>query len=54
LAGNKQHSRSTSDGLAWYEFDISWITLTMLKALGIAKQIRVAKIDEVLAEREAA
>jgi fatty-acid desaturase len=53
---NNHHAHPTSarHGLAWYEFDISWITLTMLKALGVAKQVRVAKIDEVLAEREAA
>jgi stearoyl-CoA desaturase (delta-9 desaturase) len=53
---NNHHAHPTSarHGLAWYEFDISWITLTMLKAFGIAKQVRMAKIDEVLAEREAA
>ena len=53
---NNHHAHPTSarHGLAWYEFDISWITLTMLKAVGLAKQVRVAKIDEVLAEREAA
>jgi len=53
---NNHHAHPTSarHGLAWYEFDISWITLTMLKALGIAKQVRVVKIDAVLAEREAA
>jgi fatty-acid desaturase len=53
---NNHHAHPTSarHGLAWYEFDISWITLKMLKALGVAKQVRVARIDEVLAEREAA
>jgi stearoyl-CoA desaturase (delta-9 desaturase) len=53
---NNHHAHPTSarHGLAWYEFDISWITLTVLKAFGIAKQVRVVKIDEVLAEREAA
>ena len=53
---NNHHAHPTSarHGLAWYEFDISWITLTMLKALGIAKQVRVAKIDAVVQEREAA
>jgi fatty-acid desaturase len=53
---NNHHAHPTSarHGLAWYEFDISWITLSILKALGIAKQVRVVKIDEVLAEREAA
>jgi fatty-acid desaturase len=53
---NNHHAHPTSarHGLAWYEFDISWITLTVLKALGVAKQVREAKIDERLAEREAA
>jgi len=53
---NNHHAHPTSarHGLAWYEFDISWITLTVLKAFGIAKQVRVVKIDAVLAEREAA
>jgi fatty-acid desaturase len=53
---NNHHAHPTSarHGLAWYEFDISWITLSILKAFGIAKQVRVVKIDEVLAEREAA
>ncbi|HTB10840.1 MAG TPA: fatty acid desaturase [Bryobacteraceae bacterium] len=53
---NNHHAHPTSarHGLAWYEFDISWITLTFLKAIGVAKQVRVAKIDAVVAEREAA
>jgi stearoyl-CoA desaturase (delta-9 desaturase) len=53
---NNHHAHPTSarHGLAWYEFDISWITLKMMKAFGIAKQVRVAKIDAVVAEREAA
>jgi fatty-acid desaturase len=53
---NNHHAHPTSarHGLAWYEFDISWITLKMLKAIGVAKEIRVARIDAVLAEREAA
>jgi fatty-acid desaturase len=54
---NNHHAHPTSarHGLAWYEFDISWITLTMLKAIGVAKQVRVAKVDTILAEeREAA
>jgi fatty-acid desaturase len=53
---NNHHAHPTSarHGLAWYEFDISWITLTVMKKLGIATQVRVVKIDEALAEREAA
>ena len=54
---NNHHAHPTSarHGLAWYEFDLSWIQITVLKFLGIAKSIRVAKIDTAeLPEREAA
>jgi len=54
---NNHHAHPTSarHGLAWYEFDISWITLKLMKAIGVAKQVRVAKVDTILAEeREAA
>jgi fatty-acid desaturase len=53
---NNHHAHPTSarHGLAWYEFDPSWLTLKLLRRLGIAKAIRVAKVDSLLAEREAA
>ena len=53
---NNHHAHPTSarHGLAWYEFDISWISLKMLSAMGLVKQVRVAKIDEAFLEREAA
>ena len=53
---NNHHAHPTSarHGLAWYEFDISWISLKMLSAMGLVKQVQVAKIDEALMEREAA
>ena len=53
---NNHHAHPTSarHGLAWYEFDISWIQITVLKWLGIAKSIRVAKVDSELTKREAA
>jgi fatty-acid desaturase len=53
---NNHHAHPTSarHGLAWYEFDISWIQIRLLKALGIAKSIRVATVKSALAEREAA
>jgi fatty-acid desaturase len=53
---NNHHAHPTSarHGLAWYEFDPSWITLKALRYFGIAKAVRVAKIDTSLAEREAA
>ena len=53
---NNHHAHPTSarHGLAWYEFDPSWITLSVLKFCRIAKSIQVAKIRSPLAEREAA
>jgi stearoyl-CoA desaturase (delta-9 desaturase) len=53
---NNHHAHPTSarHGLTWYEFDISWITIQVLKFFGIAKAIRVAKVNSVVAEREAA
>ncbi len=53
---NNHHAHPTSarHGLAWYEFDPSWISIQILRFLGIAKAIRVVKIDAVVAEREAA
>jgi fatty-acid desaturase len=48
------HPGSARHGLAWYEFDISWITLTILRALGIAKEVYVVHLDTALAEQEAA
>jgi stearoyl-CoA desaturase (delta-9 desaturase) len=53
---NNHHAHPTSarHGLTWYEFDLSWIQIKILKSLGIAKAVRVAKINSALAEREAA
>ncbi len=53
---NNHHAHPTSarHGLAWYEFDISWITLKLMKAAGLAKNVRVAKINAPLAEEKAA
>jgi len=54
---NNHHAHPTSarHGLAWYEFDQSWITLKLMKAVGLAKDIKVAKMNSQLAaEREAA
>ena len=53
---NNHHAHPTSarHGLAWYECDISWITLHVMKFLRLAKNIRVAKVTSSLAEREAA
>ncbi len=53
---NNHHAHPTSarHGLAWYEFDISWISLKVLKAFGIARNIKVAKLNAILPERKAA
>jgi stearoyl-CoA desaturase (delta-9 desaturase) len=53
---NNHHAHPTSarHGLAWYEFDLSWIQIQILKFLGIAKSVQVAKITSAVAEREAA
>jgi stearoyl-CoA desaturase (delta-9 desaturase) len=53
---NNHHAHPTSarHGLAWYEFDASWIQISILKFLGIAQGVRVAKLPEVAVKREAA
>jgi stearoyl-CoA desaturase (delta-9 desaturase) len=53
---NNHHAHPTSarHGLAWYEFDPSWITIKVLKFFGIARSVRVAKVSSSIAEREAA
>ena len=48
------HPGSARHGLAWYEFDISWITLKIMSALGIASEVYVARLDSRMTEREAA
>jgi len=53
---NNHHAHPTSarHGLAWYEFDLSWIQIRTLMFFRIAKSVQVAKINTVLAKREAA
>lgn len=53
---NNHHAFPTSarHGLAWYEFDPTFIQITILKYFGIAKSICVAKVNSALAKREAA
>jgi len=40
------HPVSARHGLAWYEFDISWITLKLLAAVSIVSDLKVAKVRE--------
>jgi stearoyl-CoA desaturase (delta-9 desaturase) len=52
---NNHHAHPTSarHGLAWYEFDPTWIALNVLRAVGLVWDIRVAKISRT-SEEEAA
>ncbi|HJR90792.1 MAG TPA: fatty acid desaturase, partial [Aeromicrobium sp.] len=40
------HPVSARHGLAWYEFDVNWIGISTLKALGLAWDVRVASLAE--------
>jgi fatty-acid desaturase len=45
------HPVSARHGLAWWEFDISWITLKLFSAIGLVTDLKVAKVrDESLEE----
>ena len=47
---NNHHAHPTSarHGLAWYEIDLNWIGISTLKALGLAWDIKLAKIRQPL------
>ena len=53
---NNHHAHPTSarHGLAWYEFDPSWLLVKALRFLGLAKAVKVATVNSRLAQREAA
>jgi fatty-acid desaturase len=53
---NNHHAHPTSarHGLAWYEFDVTWISLKLLRIVGLVWDVRVAKADLQPAERIAA
>ena len=53
---NNHHAHPTSarHGLTWYEIDFSWIQIKVLKLLGIARYIRVAKPTTPQLEQKAA
>jgi fatty-acid desaturase len=48
------HPVSARHGLAWWEFDISWITLKFFNAIGVVSDLKVAKVREESLEEEAA
>ena len=53
---NNHHAHPTSarHGLAWYEFDPSWILIKFLRAFGIVKSVHVAKVDSAFSLKKAA
>ena len=53
---NNHHAHPTSarHGLAWYEFDPTWIELKLLRAVGLVWDIRVAAISQRSQEEIAA
>lgn len=48
------HPASARHGLAWYEFDMTWLQIRFLKAVGIARNLVVAKLPATEEERKAA
>jgi stearoyl-CoA desaturase (delta-9 desaturase) len=53
---NNHHAHPTSarHGLAWYELDITWMQIWVLKQLGIAKSVKVAALPGAEPIRKAA
>ena len=54
---NNHHAHPTSSrhGLAWWEFDLTWLQIRLLEILGIAKNVKVASVNEPIgAERRVA
>ena len=53
---NNHHAHPTSarHGLAWYEFDPTWLELKALKAIGLVWDVRVARISQAAEEEVAA
>ncbi len=43
---NNHHAHPTSarHGLAWYELDVTWMTIWLLRQIGIAKSVHVARL----------
>ena len=53
---NNHHAHPTSarHGLAWYEFDPSWLLVKGLRALGVANSVKVATVNSRLTDQKAA
>ena len=51
---NNHHAHPTSarHGLAWYEVDMTWMTISLLENLGLAKKVKVAKVSSAVNEED--
>jgi stearoyl-CoA desaturase (delta-9 desaturase) len=51
---NNHHAHPTSarHGLAWYELDLNWIGISTLRMLGLAWDIKVAKVKQAVPYEE--
>jgi sn-1 stearoyl-lipid 9-desaturase len=52
---NNHHAHPTSarHGLAWYEIDFNWMGISTLRALGLAWDVKVAKVAHVVTTEDA-
>jgi len=48
------HPVSARHGLAWYEVDLTWMQLRALELIGVISNMKVARLDEDVAERKVA
>jgi fatty-acid desaturase len=50
---NNHHAHPTSarHGLAWYEIDITWMTIRLLQAVGLAKSVTAVSLDDLTRQR---
>ena len=53
---NNHHAHPTSarHGLVWYEFDMTWLSIRFLNAVGLATKIKVARTTSMVNEEDAA
>ena len=53
---NNHHAHQTSarHGMMWHELDISWLTLKLLRSVGLVWGIRLVKPEALVMEQEAA
>jgi len=51
---NNHHAHPTSarHGLAWYEFDLNWMAISTMRAVGLAWDVKVAKIKQPVPHEE--